>query len=60
MAEIITACVIIFGGGTALFGLKYLLFKCDKEHSDQLIIIEEEEEHRLVEHPPPKYEDIVQ
>jgi len=57
MAELITTCIIIFGGGTALLGLKYLLFKCDKEQHDQLIIIEEE--NRLEEEVPPKYEDIV-
>ena len=55
MAEIITACIIIFGGGTTLIGLKYLLFKCEKEHNDQLIIIQEDDDPEEV---PPKYEDI--
>ena len=52
MVDIITTCIIIFGGGTALLGLKYLLFKCEKEQHDQLILVEEEQ-------LPPKYEDIV-
>ena len=59
MVDIITTCILIFGFGSTIIGLKYLLFKCDSivENQFEFII---EDENILDEEPPPKYEDIVE
>ena len=49
--------LIIVGAFTSLLGCKYLIYRCDKESIDNVVLITNIEES-IDDEVPPKYEDI--